>query len=66
MTLLERIAARQCAVVDCSEDRAPDSDVCAPDITAKWMHRLDRNPDGTYRRRHALRARDETWLGRAA
>ena len=61
MTLMDRIAARQCRVDTCSEDRTPDGDVCARHQTDKYMHRLDRNPDGTYAMRRALRARDETW-----
>ena len=66
MTLLERVQARQCAVQDCKEDRVRDADVCARHQNDKYMHRLDRNPDGTYSLRRALSARDETWIGRAA
>ena len=51
MSLLERIAARQCAVVDCKEDRARDADVCDRHQTDKYMHRLDRQPS------HQLSAR---------
>lgn len=65
MTLLDRIAARQCAVRDCHEDRAADSDVCSRDLTEKWMHRIDKQPDGTYLRKRALTARDETWRAAA-
>lgn len=60
MTLLERIAARQCVVVECTQDRAQDAQVCGRHLTDLWMHRLDRNPDGTYSPRRIFIARDET------
>lgn len=67
MTLLERIHANRCAVVDCARERAADSDVCSADLVEKWRNRLDRNPDGvTYRRRRSFTLRDETGLVRAA
>lgn len=65
MTLLERMAARLCAVRECKEDRAPDSDVCAPHLTDKWMHRLVRESDGTYTLGRFV-ARDESGWLRAA
>lgn len=63
MSLLERIqAAQKCAVVDCDRHREPDAQVCRDDLGELWANRLDRNPDGTYRRRRALPARDLTRL----
>lgn len=60
MNLSERIqAAEQCRVVDCGQRRARDSQVCRDDLTELFANRLDRNPNGTYRRRRALAARDE-------
>jgi hypothetical protein len=57
-SLLDRIAARQCAVENCNEDRARDTDCCDRHQTDKWMHRLDRNPDGMYSLRRTFTARE--------
>ena len=64
MTLLDRIAARRCAVRECPETRAQDSDVCSGHLTDKWQHRLLRTDDGYTVRR--LAARDESGWLRAA
>jgi hypothetical protein len=60
MTLSERIAARECRVVDCHEERVRDTDCCDRHQTDKYMNRLDRNPDGTYSLRRTFRAVDLT------
>lgn len=60
MTLLERSQANRCAVEDCTRERAPDAAVCREDLNELYMHRLDRLPDGTYRRRRGFVARDLT------
>lgn len=61
MSLLEReIRATRCAVTDCTRDRAPDAEVCARDLDELWLRRLDRQPDGSYLRRRAFIARDES------
>lgn len=60
MTLMERIQDRtECRVDTCHEQRSPDSDLCGPHTNDKFMHRLDRNPDGTYSMRRTFRARLE-------
>lgn len=64
MTLLSRIHANRCAVIDCTRERAQDSDVCRVDLNEKWADRLDRNPDGSYSRRRTFVARE--LYGRAA
>lgn len=61
MTLADRIAARQCAVVECAEPKADDAAVCERHLTDLYMHRLDRNEDGTYQPRRTFTPRDETW-----
>jgi hypothetical protein len=62
VSLLSRVVeATSCKVVDCTEPRARDAQVCAKDLTELYMKRLDRQPDGTFIRRRQLRARDETW-----
>ena len=60
MSLSERIAARQCAVVDCQNERHPDSRFCRDDMREDYMRRLVQRPDGTFDRRRVLMARDET------
>lgn len=61
MSLLERVvAAETCAVIDCHRRRAPDAQVCREDLGELFANLLDRNADGTYRRRRALPARDLT------
>lgn len=62
MGLLSRIEARQCAVVGCAHERAGGSDVCRADVTEKAARRLVQLADGTYLRRRAFVARDETGL----
>lgn len=59
MSLLERMT---CRVQGCNRRRAPDTDVCDADLTELWMHRLVKLADGTYVRRRAFTARDETRL----
>ena len=67
MTLLDRIAANQCKVRDCTRERAADTDVCRADLNEKWANRLNPEPDGTYSRRRTLPLRDESgWLRVAA
>lgn len=60
MSLTERIAARSCAVVDCSRHRATDSLVCSDHLAAMWANRLDRKPDGTFVPRRRFAPRDLT------
>lgn len=60
MSLSERIAARQCAVKDCHEDRLPDSLVCHDHIGDLWANRLDRDGD-TYVPRRRFPPVDRTW-----
>ncbi len=66
MTLLERIRANRCAVVDCQRERMADAAVCRDHMGDLWGNRLDRLEDGTYQVRRTFAARDESWLGRAA
>lgn len=61
MSLMERIAARRCAVVDCDRERVEDGPCCRDDMRELWMNRLDRQPDGTYTRRRTFTARETTW-----
>lgn len=61
MSLLARVAAAEtCIVVDCDRRRAADAQVCREDLGELYGNRLDRNPDGTYRRRRTFVARDMT------
>jgi len=66
MSLTERIAARKCAVVECTENRASDSLVCADHLGEMWSNRLDRKPDGTFVERRRFAARDLTGWSPAA
>lgn len=66
MSLLERIHASRCAVVDCQRERAPDAQVCRDDLNALWRNQLDRQPDGSYTRRRTFAARDLTGSLRVA
>lgn len=66
MSLLSRIHANRCAVDDCQRERLPDAQVCKDDLGELWANRLDRNPDGSYRRRRSFIARDLTGSVRAA
>ena len=67
MSLLARIHANRCAVVDCTRERARDAQVCRDDLNELWLNRLDRQPDGSYIRRRSFVARDLTGqLGAAA
>lgn len=61
MTLLDRIAARRCAVVGCTRERVADAQVCRDDMRELWANRLDRQTDGTYLRRRTFTPRDLTW-----
>jgi hypothetical protein len=61
MTLLDRITARQCRVVDCTRERVEGALVCRDDLRELFRNRLDRNPDGTYSRRRTFPPRDLTW-----
>ena len=60
MSLLERIRANRCAVQDCQRERAPDAAVCRDDLVEQLRHHLDRQADGTFRRRRIFPARDLT------
>lgn len=60
MTLLARIHANRCAVVDCTRVRMDDAEVCRDHMNALWRHQLDRQPDGSYVTRRTFVARDET------
>ena len=60
MTLLDRMRAQQCAVVDCARARHEDAAVCRDDLNELWANRLLRQPDGTYLRRRSFSARDFT------
>lgn len=60
MSLLARIHANRCAVVDCTRERAQDAEVCRTDLNELWYHRLDRQPDGSYVRRRTFAVRDLT------
>lgn len=66
MSLLERIAARKCAVEECPEARHPDSRFCRDDMREDFMRRLDYLPDGRIVRRRLFPPRDMTWTGAAA
>lgn len=66
VSLLSRIHANRCAVVDCQRERLPDAQVCKDDLGELWANRLDRQPDGSYRRRRAFPARDLTGSVRVA
>jgi hypothetical protein len=48
MTLTERLAAQNCAVVGCERHRADDSLVCSDHLREMWANRLVRQPDGTF------------------
>ena len=67
MTLLERIAARQCSMPDCHEDRIEGmlfGRNCGH--ANDWITgRIVRREDGTFVYRRALTARDETWRAAA-
>jgi hypothetical protein len=62
MTLSERIAANECAVVECQRHRVTDSLFCHEHLGEMWANRLDRQPDGSFlpRRRFPARALDRS------
>ena len=66
MTLLERYRANECAVRDCARARHADAAVCDSDLGELWANRLVKQADGTYIRRRAFAARDESGWVRAA
>ena len=66
MSLLSRIQATRCSVDDCQRERATDAAVCRDDLNELWWNRLERKPDGSYRRRRTFVARDMTGSLRAA
>lgn len=60
MTLLSRVHATRCAVVECTRVRMGDAEVCRDCMNRLWRHELDRQPDGSYIARRRFVARDLT------
>jgi hypothetical protein len=63
VSLMDRIAARRCAHVECTEDRAPDAQLCPRHLLDLYRNLLDRD-GSTYVPRRRFRAVDLT--GRVA